>query len=272
MSNNTLTHYTTTTIKNPLLLAEHFAKSGYFAETKDISRALVKIIAGQELGFGPMASMSGFHIISGKPTLSANLMAAAIKRSSKYNFKVVELTDKICKIEFFEDKESCGVSTFTIEEAKKAQTKNLDKYPKNMLYARALSNGAKWYCPDILNGSPIYTPEELGAEVDEEGEVIPEPEKSPLEILKENANKMIKNLESDEVFNQEKIEEITKWLGKHLKFLDQLVIEKIQKLILEKSQKLQNKVVNIEPNLDEITDEELADFEPFSKLEIGDIA
>jgi hypothetical protein len=30
-----------------------------------------------------------------------------------------------------------------------------------MLYARALSNGAKWYCPDVFGG-PIYTPDELG--------------------------------------------------------------------------------------------------------------
>ena len=41
-----------------------------------------------------------------------------------------------------------------------------------MLYARALSNGARWFCPDVLNGSPIYTPEELGANVNEDGEVI----------------------------------------------------------------------------------------------------
>jgi hypothetical protein len=36
-----------------------------------------------------------------------------------------------------------------------------------MLYARALSNGAKWYCPDVFGG-PIYTPDELGAVVDGE--------------------------------------------------------------------------------------------------------
>lgn len=169
---NTLTHYTTDTIKNPILLAEHFAKSGYFKDTADVSKAVVKIIAGQELGFGPMASISGFHIIQGKPTLSANLMAAAIKRSGKYNFKVKIITDEVCTISFTENGQDCGESTFTLEEAKKAGTQNLAKFPKNMLYARALSNGAKWFCPDVLNGSPIYTPEELGAEVDGDGEVI----------------------------------------------------------------------------------------------------
>lgn len=186
---NTLTQsqYTPDQIKNPMLLAEHFAKSGYFKDTADISKALVKIVAGQELGFGPMASMAGFHIIQGKPTLSSNLMAAAIKRSGKYNFKVKELTDKVCTIDFYEDKENCGTSTFTIEEAKNAGTQNLQKFPKNMLYARALSNGAKWYCPDVLNGSPIYTPEELGANTNEDGEVIEDSPTVTVEPAKKQA-------------------------------------------------------------------------------------
>ena len=53
-----------------------------------------------------------------------------------------------------------GNSTFTIDDAKKAGTKNVDKFPKNMLFARAMSNGVRWYTPDIFNGS-VYTPEEL---------------------------------------------------------------------------------------------------------------
>lgn len=183
MSNNTLTHYTTDKINNPILLAEHFSKSGYFQDAKDISKAVVKIIAGQELGFGPMASMAGFHIIQGKPTLSANLMAAAIKRSGKYNFKVKIINDEVCTIQFFEQGQDCGESTFTIEEAKKAGTQNLAKFPKNMLYARALSNGAKWFCPDVLNGSPIYTPEELGATIDSEGEVIDTNDKPKIALI-----------------------------------------------------------------------------------------
>jgi hypothetical protein len=36
-----------------------------------------------------------------------------------------------------------------------------------MLFARAMSNGARWYCPDVFAG-PAYTPDELGADVDGE--------------------------------------------------------------------------------------------------------
>jgi hypothetical protein len=151
------------------------SKSGFFQDAAQQAQAVVKILAGQELGFGPFASMTGVFIISGKPSFSANLMAAAVKRhgNGKYNYRVVELTDKVCDLVFFEDGKEVGHSIFTLEDARKAGTKNLDKYPRNMLFARAMSNGARWFAPDIFGGAPAYTPEELGADVDEDGEVIP---------------------------------------------------------------------------------------------------
>jgi hypothetical protein len=119
--------------------------------------------------------MTGINVIQGRVSLSANLMAAAIKRSGRYNYRVRKLDDAECVIEFFEvtggKAESIGMSTFTKAQATAAGTKNMDKFPRNMLFARAMSNGVRWYCPDITGG-PVYTPEELGANVNEEGEVI----------------------------------------------------------------------------------------------------
>ncbi len=43
-----------------------------------------------------------------------------------------------------------------------------------MLFARALSNGVKLFCPE-LSACPIYIPEELGADVNEEGAIISHP-------------------------------------------------------------------------------------------------
>jgi hypothetical protein len=82
------------------------------------------------------------------------------------------MTDTACEIAFTEQGKDCGRSRFTIEDARKAQTKNLDKFPRNMLFARAMSNGCRWYCPDVFNGAPTYTPEELGANINESGDVI----------------------------------------------------------------------------------------------------
>jgi hypothetical protein len=156
-------------------LAGHFVKSGYFQDASDVSKAVVKIQAGREFGFGAFASMTNIYIIQGRPSIGANLMAAAVKNNPRYDYRVRQMDDDACKIEYFQrngDKwESLGVSTFTLADARKAGTKNLDKFPRNMLFARAMSNGVRWYCPDVF-GTAIYTPEEMGAEVTEDGDVI----------------------------------------------------------------------------------------------------
>jgi hypothetical protein len=158
--------------------ARAMSASGFFADSKQASQAVVKILAGQELGFGPFASMTGVNIIQNKPVLAANFMAAAIKRGGKYNYRILRLDDTGCELEFYEDGKPVGKSLFDAEDAKKASLLDKDnwkKYPRNMFFARALSNGQKWYCPDIFNGATVYTPDELGATVNEEGNVIDAP-------------------------------------------------------------------------------------------------
>lgn len=148
-------------------------KSQYFSnDVKSDAQAIVKVMAGAELGIPPFASMTGIHIIQGKPALGANVIATLIKNDPRYNYRVLEMSDTVCRIQFFESGEPCGVSEFTAQDAKKAGTKNMDKFPKNMLFARAISNGAKWYTPGIFGGAPVYTPDELGADVDEDGNIV----------------------------------------------------------------------------------------------------
>lgn len=161
--------------------ARVFVQSGFFQDVKSLSQAAVKIMAGREYGFGPFASMRGVYIISGKCALESNLMATAIKRGGKYNYRVIEHTDRVCSIDFYEHGTHVGNSTFTADDAKKAGTKNMERFPRNMLFARALSNGAKWFCPDAFGGAPVYSPEEFHMEQRADGsyvepaEVTPEP-------------------------------------------------------------------------------------------------
>lgn len=149
------------------------AQSGMFQDTRGEAQAIVKVLAGQEIGVGPIAAMTGINMIKGRVTLGANLMAACIKGSGKYTYRHRRHDDEVCELEFFERTqsgwESIGVSAFTAEDATRAGTQNMHKFPRNMLFARALSNGAKWFCPDVFGGGPVYTPDELGAEVDEDG-------------------------------------------------------------------------------------------------------
>ena len=160
-------------------VAKLLAASGYFeakgSTEQAIAQLATKVLAGREMGFSPFASVNGIHVIQGKPTVSAQLMAAAVKGSAKYDYRIREMTELVCKIEFFEriggKLESLGVSTFTAADAKLAGTQNMAKYARNMLFARAMSNGVRWYCPDVF-ASGVYTPEEMGATVDGEGEIV----------------------------------------------------------------------------------------------------
>lgn len=158
--------YAALKFEDAMTMAKTFAESGMFADTKQAAQAFVKIQAGIEMGIPPFQAMSGVHIIQGKVTVGAGIMAAKVKGSGKYDYKVLQNDDKACSIDFYKGKDKLGNSTFTIDDARKAGTKNLDKFPRNMLFARAMSNGVKWYTPDVFTG-PVYTPEEF--EVEDQG-------------------------------------------------------------------------------------------------------
>ena len=171
------------TIQDTREIAVQFAKSGLFPDAKAEAQAFVKVMAGQEIGIPPFAAMTGIHVIQGKAILGAGIIASRIKGSGKYDYRVAQHDDESCVIVFYQGGEKIGESSFTVADAKAAGlTGNATwtKFPRNMLFARAISNGARWYCPDIFNG-PVYTPEELGADVEIiEGEAVvvetPQPE------------------------------------------------------------------------------------------------
>ena len=190
-------------VNDIMVMAKTFAESGMFTDAKAMGQAFVKIQAGQEIGIPPFAAMSGIHIIQGRPTIGAGLIASTVKGSGKYDYKVVEMTEKNCSIDFYQGKEMIGNSSFSIEDAKKALTKNIDKFPKNMLFARAISNGVKWYTPDVFSG-PVYVPEEMPeATQDIPYEIIEEPTQKPVKL---------NQIQVDKISNST-IEEIEKYLN-----------------------------------------------------------
>ena len=157
-------------------MATALASSGYFKDAKDASQAFVKILAGHELNIPPFAAMSGIHIIQGKPELGANILASLVKSSNKYDYRVTKLDATACVLAFFERRdgawEEVGTSSFDINDAKNAGTQNIGKYPRNMLFARAISNGVKWFCPEITSGMACYTDGEIsgGGEPQSDGD------------------------------------------------------------------------------------------------------
>jgi hypothetical protein len=169
-------------IDEVMTVGKTMAESGYFSDAKEAAQACVKILAGREMGFGPFASMTGINIIKGKPAIGGNLMAAAVKKHPKYDYRVVCLDADVCELAFFEGGQELGRSIFTKADADAAEVGRMvapgasrsmiARFARNILFNRAMSNGVRWYCPDVFLGALVYTPDELGAMVDVEGEII----------------------------------------------------------------------------------------------------
>lgn len=157
-------------------IGEVMAQSGYFQDSKSAAQAIVKVLAGAEIGIGPFASMTGIHIIQGKPAIGANIIATLIKNDSRYDYRVRRCDAEACEIEFFEQGQSLGTAAFTMKEGQAAGLTNKDnwrKFPSDMLFARCITRGARRFTPGVFGGAPVYTPEELGADMDTEaGDVV----------------------------------------------------------------------------------------------------
>jgi hypothetical protein len=153
-------------------LARVFAASGLFGragnQETQIAECAIRLMAGMEAGFSPFASATGVHIIEGKPAFSSGLLAQAVRRHPIYDYRVLENTATVCRIQFTANGKPLGVSEFTMEMARRAglAIKAIwQKYPEAMLFSRALTAGMRTHCPDALGGHSAYTPEELGDDV-----------------------------------------------------------------------------------------------------------
>jgi hypothetical protein len=177
-----------------------------FPDIKSQNQAIVKILAGRELGLPPLISMTKIYMVLGKVTIGAELMAGIIKKSKEYDYKIKVLDNTKCEIEFMKGNEILGTSIFTVEDAKKAGVYKAggawEKFPRNLLFARAMSNGCRFFCPHLISGA--YTPEELGMPVSETGETEIKPTKTIIEVKNNEVTETNKSLnEKGEVDGKE---------------------------------------------------------------------
>jgi len=167
----------TTTNHNPMLnldtteimrWAQIACSGNIFPNINSPEAAAMIILAGQQYGFTPFFALSNIYIVRGKPMVGYALIGAMIKKSKKYSYKILVNTDEKCTIEYFEHKKSIVIYTYTIENARKAQLvkkdSGYDKNPENMLIARNLSNGVKYYMPDLFAGAVYTEGDDFGTE------------------------------------------------------------------------------------------------------------
>lgn len=139
--------------------------------------AAIIALKAKELNMPIMVGFAHIHVINGKPTLSAEMMQSlARKNLPGLVINIIESSSERATVEFIRPEAGSKPYkiTFTLEDAKRAdlmKNPTWQKYPAAMLWSRAVSAGLRKVCPEALIGVS-YTPEELGANVDQDGNVI----------------------------------------------------------------------------------------------------
>ena len=139
------------------------ARGGFIPDHfKNSAQVAAVILAGRELGVGPMAALRSFYLVNGKLGMDASFVSGRM------------LAHGIA-LEWLRDDDECAsvrlsragmppyVSTFSRQDAERAGlwgSATWRKYPRAMLRARAITAGARAYAADCFAGS-VYTPDEL---------------------------------------------------------------------------------------------------------------
>jgi hypothetical protein len=137
-----------------------FVPASLRGKPQDVTAA---ILAGQELGLQPMASLRSMDVIQGTPALRAHAMRGLVQ-SKGHSVQVLESTPDLCKMRGRrKGEDEWQEVTWTIKRATdlgltgKSEWK---KQPQTMLVARATGEICRLIAADVLFAMP-YAAEEL---------------------------------------------------------------------------------------------------------------
>jgi hypothetical protein len=178
MSNEIIEHKGSMSLVEIEKTANVFMQSGLFKDTRSLAVAVVKIMAGQEMGISPFTAMRGINIIQGQAAPNAGLTGALIQKHPDYNYRVIQADAKKVELEFHGKDLSgkplvLGKVSYSIAEAQQAGLTGKDswkKYPADMLFARCMTRGARRFCASVFMGS-VYSAEELDGEI-QDGDLL----------------------------------------------------------------------------------------------------
>lgn len=121
------------------------------------------ILAGRELGIGPMQSLQSIYVVSGRPTLSAELMRALVL-SAGHSLVFTSMTSDKVVVKGTRKGEAEGTTVeYSMADATRAGLTGKatwKAHPRNMLAARATSELCRLVFADALGGIS-YTPDEV---------------------------------------------------------------------------------------------------------------
>ena len=159
--------------------------SGFLpASIKSPEAAMAIILTGRELGIGPMAALNNINIIQGKPTLSPQLMLAMANGTGQVEDVKIDAGTDGAIVTVKRRGRSPYTTTFGPKEAKAMGLDGKDNYKKQaatMYQWRAVAANLRITFPDVIMG--MYTPDEMGATVTSDGEIVEGFNLPPLKVV-----------------------------------------------------------------------------------------
>ena len=132
-----------------LMQTPHYKKMGETGIFAVVQKA-------KALNINPIDALNGgLYCINGKVEMSAYMMGKLIRQRGHSVSKDRKSSDEICILHGKrKDNGDTWTESFSIEDAKRAgiYRNTWEKFPRNMLYARALSNLARQLFPDVIDG------------------------------------------------------------------------------------------------------------------------
>lgn len=117
---------------------------------------LVAVQTGAELGLKPMQSLQGISVINGRPSIWGDAMRALVISHPEFEDLHEDKQDTFCTVTLKRRGRPAVVSTFTMEDAKKAglagKSGPWQTAPKRMLQMRAFAFAARDLFADALKG------------------------------------------------------------------------------------------------------------------------
>lgn len=134
-------------------LAQIAVKSGNYPNMNEMTM-INMMMSARDLGISPYKALNGgFYVVNGKISMSTSLMTDRIRKEG-HSVKITEWTSKKCIIiGIRKDNQDSVKIEFTWEDAQAAGLTNSQtwkRYPKAMLYNRAMSMLARVLFPDVV--------------------------------------------------------------------------------------------------------------------------
>jgi len=191
-----------------LLQSPHYKKMGAEGIFAIVEKA-------RSIGVSPTAALNGgMYYVQGKVEMSASTMNELIRGGTKYKHSISKdrkSDDTICILHGKRaDNGDTWTESFSIEDAKKAGIYRNQwlKYPRDMLFARALSRLARQLFPDVIHGCYVF------------GEISDAPsfEEPPATIEPEEEREVAKLAEIPTSITNEEADELDKLIGDDSKY------------------------------------------------------